>query len=130
MNEPKAKYEPHRQEGDPTIIPPAHHIGLAGHHWVQYVDFDGRPCGSKVLQWQPVARRWCLPDDYARGNDFNVTSYEYVAPCPMPLFPDDLERLQRIVRSADDMAKGSAGVVSFNQDTWNFIRGVLYPKLP
>ena len=124
------KYEPHRQEGDPQVIPPQHHIQYAGHHWLQRFDFDGHPGGHVVLQWQPISRRWCLPNDYARGNDFDVEHYRYVAPCPMPSFPDDLERLRKIMRECDGMAKGKAKTITMNAETWEFVRDMIYPTLP
>lgn len=41
------------------LVPPGHHIGMAGCHWVKQVDYDGRSLGSlEVYQWQPFAKQW------------------------------------------------------------------------
>lgn len=64
--------------------PPNLLIKTAGHHWLRYVDADGRKWDPTVLQWNPVVKRWCNSGEVATGRYRDVEGYEYVAPCPIP----------------------------------------------
>lgn len=75
--------------------PPGRHSAYAGCHWLQRIDYDGRPCGLEVYQWQPNAKRWCRPNEYAQDRNVSLQGYEYVAACPTPAFPDELKAVER-----------------------------------
>ena len=80
------------------LLPPSHELRYAGIHWVERMDYDGRGTGLEVWQWQPETQKWCRPNDYARGNDHELKGYRYVAVCPMPMFPDELKSVEKIVK--------------------------------
>lgn len=72
------------------LVPPGHHIGMAGCHWVKQVDYDGRSLGSlEVYQWQPFAKQWCRPNEYAMDRNLDLVHYVWVAPCPLPVTPQE-----------------------------------------
>ena len=131
MKDATLKQEKHRQEGDPKVIPSARRINYAGHHWLTRVDYDGHRCGSIVLQWQPQARRWCLPDDYARGNDFDVSSYEYLSPCAMATDSYGQARLDQVIRDIDKrFSQATATNPSITNEEWDVLRDRLLEFLP
>lgn len=77
-------------------VPPSYHVGRAGCHWMERIDYDGRPCGLEVYQWQPGAKKWCLPNQYAQDRDLELIGYRYVAPCPTPMFEQEAEEVKEI----------------------------------
>lgn len=68
----------------PEPKPPGNHIADAGHHWLDEIDFDGRSCGLRVMQWQPGVKRWCVSGDCATGRDVDTRGWQYIANCPTP----------------------------------------------
>lgn len=83
--------------GSAPLVPPKHHFYRAGHHWVQKIDYDGRGLGLEVYQWQPASQKWCRPNEYACGLDRELVDYVWVAPCHMPLFPDEVEGVKAVL---------------------------------
>jgi hypothetical protein len=79
-------------------VPPGFHTGHAGFHYLQRIDYDGRPCGLEIYQWQPTAKLWCRPNEYARGRDLELIGYRYVATCPTPPFAEELESAERMLK--------------------------------
>lgn len=77
-------------------VPPSYHVGMAGHHWVERIDYDGRSCGLEVYQWQPSVKKWCRPNEYAQDRDVDLTGYRYVAVCPTPMFEEEAEEVKKI----------------------------------
>ena len=131
-NHRNPKPHPGRKEGDPFVLPPGHHINLAGHHWLQMVDYDGHHNGFVVLQWQPIARKWCHSNNIATGRDYNnVDYYVYVAPCPMPMFDDEQARLRRLLDEAEDQGRRrkEGAKIDFSPDDWKFLSKILEGKL-
>jgi hypothetical protein len=64
---------------------------MAGFHFLQRVDFDGRTCGLEVYQWQPNAKKWCRCNEYASDRDLVLEDYVYDSPCPLPISLRDLK---------------------------------------
>lgn len=60
----------------------------AGHHWLEDFDCDGHSFGMVVAQWNPGARRWSHSGNVATGMYLDTRHWKYVAPCPMPDFPE------------------------------------------
>lgn len=77
-------------------VPPSYHIGMAGVHWMERIDYDGRPCGLEVYQWQPSEKLWCRPNEYSSGRDLELIGYRYVAPCPTPMFDEEAKEVKKI----------------------------------
>lgn len=122
------KPHPDRRDGDPFVLPPGHHINYAGHHWLRMVDFDGHSNGTIVLQWQPHARKWCHSNNFSTGRNYdNVDYYLYVAPCPMPLFEDEQERLRKLLPLFEKLGDGEleASEIDLRADDWTFLRKIL-----
>jgi hypothetical protein len=129
----KPLLHPHRKENDPFVIPPAYHIERAGHHWLQVRDYDGHPFGYIVLQWQPGVRQWCHSHQYSRGENYDVTYYEYVGPCPQPAREEDLKELKRTLTGLDnesDRAESANTAMQVGPACWKFLRKLLEPMLP
>lgn len=104
---------------DVPLLPPKSQMGYANHHWVRRIDFDGRPCGLEVYQWQPSAQKWCLPNEYACNRDKDLAGYSYVALCPTPPFAEEVEIVRQIV--------GKIPTASQDHDTFHrLIREHLY----
>ena len=82
------------------LLPPASEQPYARHHWVERVDYDGHGCGLEVYQWQPHARKWCLPNRYAQGDisDVELKGYRYVAICPTPPFAEEVEEARKLLK--------------------------------
>lgn len=121
MNHRFPKQHPHRNEGDPFVIPPAAHIERAGHHWLLVRDYDGHEFGYVVLQWQPGARRWCHSQQYARGEAINVDHYEYVGPCPLPMDADERKQLKKDIKLIDERLTSQDGgrrPATLDEDMW------------
>lgn len=78
-----------------VLQPPKRHLNFAYHHWVERVDCDGHRCGLEVWQWQPRAKMWCKPNDYARGNDHALSDYVYIGLCPTPPFAPEAAEARR-----------------------------------
>lgn len=64
--------------------PQGFHARLAGHHWVQEVDFDGRDGDMIVLQWNPAVKRWSHSGKVGTGAYLDIHGWKYVGLCPMP----------------------------------------------
>lgn len=65
-------------------VPPGHHVRLAGHHWVQEIDFDGREGSIIVLQWNPSVKRWSHSGQVATGLYVDIKGWKYISVCPIP----------------------------------------------
>lgn len=65
-------------------VPIGFHAKLAGYHWLQEVDFDGRVMDTVVLQWNPGAQRWSHSGHVGTGIYVDTKGWKYLAPCPMP----------------------------------------------
>lgn len=87
----------------PTEMPrPAgFHVGHAGFHFLERIDYDGRPCGTEVYQWQPSAELWCRPNEYAQGRNLDLIGYRYVAACPLPPFADEVQAAGRALKKLE-----------------------------
>ncbi len=75
-----------------NMVPPGHlHVRLPGHHWVRFIDGDGRRGPPQVLQWQPAVQAWCRSNDIATGKEYFLSEkdWEYMCPCPEPAFEND-----------------------------------------
>jgi len=86
----------HGQAPTKKPVPRGFHIGYAGFHFLERIDYDGRPCGLEVYQWQPQAELWCRPNEYACGRDLELINYRYVAPCPLPRTEEQKQKLDAI----------------------------------
>lgn len=64
--------------------PPGYHSKLAGFHWLRAVDFDGRPDGHYVLQWNPGTERWSQMGDVATGRYVDTAGWVYIGTCEIP----------------------------------------------
>ena len=64
--------------------PPVGHDRLAGHHWLDVYDGDGHYFGTRVLQWNPGAKKWSHSGEVATGLYVETTYWVYNQPCPMP----------------------------------------------
>lgn len=82
------------------LLPPLREQARANHHWVERIDYDGRACGLEVYQWQPHARKWCLPNCFAQGgsSDKDLKGYRYVAICPTPPYPEEVTVVQKLLK--------------------------------
>ena len=118
-----------RQLGDPHVIPPANHSEQAGLHWLRVRDFDGHDFGLICLQWQPGARRWCQSQQHDTGRDVDVEYYEYVAPCPRPATPEDLQTLREFIADMDEQEQAGP-TLTLSVETWDKLRKILYPLIP
>lgn len=127
LRQKRLKFYP--QPGDPDVIPPGHHVELAGHHWLLVRDSDGHVFGYISLQWQPGARRWCHSHQYATGRNYDVEGYEYVAPCPIPPSPDDLGKLREFIATMDEQEQ-TGTTLTIPAETWSGLRRILYPLIP
>lgn len=78
-------------------VPPGYLSQYAGYHWLRRIDFDGRPDGLYVFQWQPQAQLWCRPNEYACGLDLDLIGYEYLSPCPLPLDVEEKDELRKVM---------------------------------
>ncbi len=94
---------------DPNPLqPPQRYKGMAFHHWVERIDYDGRACGLEVYQWQPGVQKWCYPNQYACGQDKELVHYRWVALCPIPPFKEEVADVQKIIeRLRQSFAEGS-----------------------
>lgn len=72
------------------LIPPKKYLQFAFHHWVEQIDSDGRGMGLVVMQWQPGAKSWCLPNQYASGVALPLNGYVWRGLCPTPPLRDEL----------------------------------------
>lgn len=80
-------------------LPPFRDLKKANHYWVQFRDYDGRMSGfPMVVAWQPVAKRWCLPNMQATGAHLDLSGYELLAYCnvPDPMLPRHFKLVPRI----------------------------------
>jgi hypothetical protein len=65
--------------------PPAEHIRHAGHHWLEVRDIDGYTFDLRVLQWNPVQKKWFqsgMIGSIARPVDTRY--WKYLEPIPFP----------------------------------------------
>lgn len=116
--------------GPCKVIPPGHHSQLAGHHWLETFDGDGRSGPLFVLQWQPGVQQWCTSGMIATGMSLELDSYiRYVAPCPQPLFEDERKQLREAFASMDKQFKfgweDSDKTPHIPTDTWALIKRVV-----
>lgn len=77
-------------------VPAGHCIGGAGHHILKMYDCDGHFNGYQILQWQPGAKKWCIPGNVASGNDIpweRIEYWEYFCECPIPEYDSELRRI-------------------------------------
>lgn len=77
--------------------PPKRYLKFGYCHWVQRIDYDGRPQGLEVYQWQASAQKWCRPNEYSSGRDIDLIHYEWVALCPTPPFKHEVQDVQAIL---------------------------------
>lgn len=86
-----ALYQREAKENTEYLQPPRRAAFMAGHHWVEGRDFDGRSTGLVVLQWQPGVGAWCHSNNYATGNDLYLEAnhWRYVCEAPMPDLEND-----------------------------------------
>lgn len=76
-------------EKKPEPQPVGFRARLAGHHWVQEIDFDGHVGGTIVLQWNPSVKRWSHSGNVGTGGYVEIPGWKYIGICPMPgEFPD------------------------------------------
>lgn len=78
--------------------PGSFHQRIAGHHWLEMFDFDGRSGGVVVLQWNPGAQRWSHSGLVATGHYIDTSNYKYVKPC---LLPEDIKSLVNEIKEGD-----------------------------
>lgn len=76
-----------RHHGDGSQIepqPPANGMKMAGHHWIQLRDYEGRQTDLVVLQWCPGAKRWSHSGNVGTDMYVNTKGATYFCSCPMP----------------------------------------------
>lgn len=74
---------------------------------MERVDYDGRATGLEVYQWQPQAKLWCRPNEYACGLDLELIGYRYVGPCKRPLFQQEKDDLKALILKLDTVFRSS-----------------------
>ena len=95
------------------LFPPKKHIKKAEHHWVEQIDCDGRGTGLSVMQWQAGVKAWCLPNQYAAGNENPLEGYVWRGLCPTPAFGEERQEFLDIIRSSEVMA--AIGAEKYNK---------------
>lgn len=71
------------------LVPPGREIAMANSHWVRRK--HALTHEMEVWQWQPGVKQWCRPSEIATGRNFDLVDYDYVARCPTPPFPSEME---------------------------------------
>ncbi len=84
-----------------ALIPPGREVGFANCHWVHP---SGNGSGLEVWQWQPSAKKWCRPNQFACDMNHDLIGYKYVAICPLPVTEEELVEF----RATHDQIRESA----------------------
>jgi len=104
-------------------VPPGRHIGFAGFHFLQRVDYDGRTQGLEVYQWQPTAKKWCRCNEYASDRDLDLADYVYEAPCPIPITLGEVKGQADLIDS--QFVAASAFLSETFVEEWKTLYGLL-----
>lgn len=113
----------------PLVPPTAYHESRSQCHWVTRIDFDGRETGLEVWQWQPQARKWCRPNQYACGMDDLLVGYKWVAVCPTPPFADEVEAVKAIIAECDAEINDDDESFLISKKDYRTLRRMLYEQV-
>jgi hypothetical protein len=86
---------------DIPLFPKRADLRKALHYWVEFIDIDGRGTGLKVYQWQPGAKAWCLPNNYATGIEEELRGYVIRGRCYEPPFQEERQEFVNTLMNAE-----------------------------
>ena len=109
------------------LLPPRKHINKAECHWVQQIDFDGRSMGYDIWRWQPVARKWCRPNEYSTGVGDELKGYRWVAVCPQPMFREETEDIKKMFERVGKQTTGDC--VTISKSDFEMLRLFFYENI-